>query len=96
MLLKRLPNEVAVRIAEGGAGRCTALEALDFQSGAHGVRMQPQLGGNGANLPVFAMKQASNIGLLFGSDHSFSPPPSVAPQKLSLAATEAANYRRAG
>jgi hypothetical protein len=72
MLRKRLTNEVAVGIGEGGAGRCAALKALAFQSGAHGVRMQPQLGGNGANLPVLAMKQASNIGLLFGSDHSFS------------------------
>src|SRR6266516_64011 len=95
MLLKSLTNEVVVRIGEGGAGRWAALKALAFQSRTHRVRVQPQLAGNGPYLPVLAMKQAPNVRLLFRSDHSFSLPPSVAPKKLSRAATEPANYRAA-
>src|SRR5713226_2413794 len=69
MLLKSLADEVQVRIGERGARRWATLKPLDFQSGAHRVWVQPQLGGNGANLPVLAMKQAPNICFLFRSDH---------------------------
>lgn len=70
MLLKGLAQEVQVRIGEGGARCWATFASLDFQSGAYRVRVQPQLGGNGPDLPVLAIIQAPNICFLLRSDHS--------------------------
>ena len=74
MLLKRLAHEVEVWIGEGSTRSHAPFKPLGFQSGAHGLRMHSQLGGNGADLPVLAVKQPPNIRFLFGSDHSFLTP----------------------
>src|SRR3989442_1098153 len=58
MLLQGQTNEPDVGIGDGGAQRLRAFETLTFDGVAHRVRMDVQLRGNGADLPMFGVKVA--------------------------------------
>jgi hypothetical protein len=73
MTLESLAQEVAVGIGETVAQRRLTTEAMGFQGGAHGVGMQTEFSGDGADLPVLDVKVATNGGFQLGGNQA-SPP----------------------
>jgi hypothetical protein len=73
ILLESLAEEVQVGISQPGATRRATAKALGFQSPAHGVGMQAELGRNGTHLPRLGLEPVTDLSLQFSSDQrSFS------------------------
>src|SRR5947208_1923239 len=72
MLLQSQANEPDVGIGDRGAQRLRAFEALTLDGVAHGVGVDAQLSGNGADLPMLGIKVASNLRADLVGDHEGS------------------------
>ena len=72
--LQRVAQEIQVGIDETipQPGMVVA-EAIGFQGAAHGLGMQAEFRGNGADLPVFGMKQMANASDFFVGNHAAPP-----------------------
>jgi hypothetical protein len=47
-----------------------AAEAIGVKGGAHGIGMQVEFGRNGADLPMFGVKQVTDVSDLFIGNHA--------------------------
>ena len=72
VLLQSQANEPDVGIGDRGAQRLRAFEALTLDGVAHGVWVDAQLCGNGADLPMLGVKVTSNLRADFVGDHEES------------------------
>ena len=76
MSFQRVANELDVGIDDGGPQRLHTFEPLALDSVAHGIGMDVQFAGDGADLPMLGIKIAANLGAGFGSDHDRDSPSS--------------------
>jgi hypothetical protein len=74
ILRERVPHEGQVRIELGGAAGATPhpLRIVD-EGRPDGLMVDAEGGGDGADLPVLAVIQSANLGVLLGGDHGASP-----------------------
>ena len=70
ILLQGLTQEVQVGIHQALALARAAAETVTFQGSTDGIGVQDQFGGNGADLPVFGMKEVTDLSDLFSRNHA--------------------------
>jgi hypothetical protein len=70
ILLQGLAQEVEVGIGEAGAEAGMRAEAVRLQGTTHGVRMEAERGGNGADFPMLGVKEMTDAGDLFIGNHA--------------------------
>ena len=70
ILLQGLAQEVEVRIGQTGAQAGLAAEAVGLERGAHGIGMEKEFGGNGADFPMLGVKQVADASDLFIGNHA--------------------------
>ena len=70
ILLQGLAQEVEVRIGQLSAQSGLAAEAAGLQCPAHGIGMEKEFGGNGADLPMLGVKQMADASHLFIGNHA--------------------------
>ena len=74
ILCERVADEREVRIEAAGAARATSDGVRVVRDGgAHGVMVDGEGRGDGADLPVLAEIKPANLGVLLGRDHAGSP-----------------------
>jgi hypothetical protein len=74
MLIEDLSGELHVRVGDRGAHLLRAVEAIRFYGVAHGVGMNVEFAGNGADFPVLGIKLTANLHARFRADHEFLLP----------------------
>ena len=70
ILLQGLAQEVEVRVGETIAQPGLAAEAIGVERDAHRIGMQVQFGRDGADFPMFGVKQVTNPSDLFIEKHA--------------------------
>lgn len=84
MLLQRVAQKIKVGCGKAPAGALRGIrEAVGFERAPDRVRVKPEFGGNGADLPVLRVKQMTNPGNLLVGNHAsprerIDPAPSAA------------------
>jgi len=93
MLIESLADELGIGIDHGGAQRLSgAAQALGIDGVAHGIGMDAQFTGDGADLPVFGVEVAADLGADFGAEHdSGSPSSGNRRKRIDVTARTAAN-----
>ena len=69
ILLERLLDEVKIRIGQARAQAAPLVEAMRLDGPLHRLRMQVELGGDGADLPMLGKKESANFGGHLSTDH---------------------------
>ena len=74
MPVEGLPNELHVRVGDRWAHRLSTIEAIRLDGIAHGIGVNAEFAGNGADFPVFGVKVTANLRACFRADHEFLLP----------------------
>ena len=72
MLVQSLPDELDMGIGEQRTQWLRALKALRLNGAAHGVGMNAQFTGDGADLPMLGVKVAANFDAGFWGNHQWN------------------------
>jgi hypothetical protein len=71
VLIERLAHELHIRVRDRGTHRLSTIEAIRFDGFAHGIGVNVEFAGNGADFPGLGVKVTANLHARFRADHKF-------------------------